>query len=79
MAENSKTQLSGRELILIMTFVPMVLVWLVLAARMVWAASSNPETLDNMEGLLAILAILTTPVTVGLMKVIEGYGNGKKE
>jgi len=62
-----------------MTFVPMVLVWLVLAARMVWAASSNPETLDNMEGLLAILAILTTPVTVGLMKVIEGYGNGKKE
>jgi hypothetical protein len=43
--------LSGRELIQLVIFTPVVFVWLFLAARIVWSASSNPETLDNIEGL----------------------------
>jgi|TARA_R100001530_G_scaffold89578_1_gene62378 hypothetical protein len=43
--------LSGRELIQLVIFTPVVFTWLFLAARIIWSASSNPETLDNIEGL----------------------------
>jgi hypothetical protein len=43
--------LSGKELIQLVIFTPVVFTWLFLAARIVWSASSNPETLDNIEGL----------------------------
>ena len=43
--------LSGRELIQLVIFSPVVFTWLFLAARIIWSASSNPETLDNIEGL----------------------------
>ena len=46
-----KVTLSGQELIQLVIFTPVVFVWLFLAARIVWSASSNPETLDNIEGL----------------------------
>jgi hypothetical protein len=73
MAENGKdkTTLSGRELIQLVIFTPVVFVWLFLAARIVWSASSNPETLDNIEGLLTALAVLTIPVSAGLGKIFE--------
>jgi hypothetical protein len=48
-----------------------VFVWLFLAARIVWSASSNPETLANIEGLLAALAVLTIPVSAGISKIFE--------
>jgi len=53
---------------------PVVVVWLILAARIIWSASSNPETLDNIEGLLTALAVLTIPVSAGLGKVFESFG-----
>ena len=53
---------------------PVVVVWLVLSARIIWSASSNPETLDNIEGLLTALAVLTIPVSGGLAKVFESFG-----
>ena len=53
---------------------PVVVVWLILAARIIWSASSNPETLDNIEGLLTALAVLTIPVSGGLAKVFESFG-----
>jgi hypothetical protein len=43
--------LSGKELIQLVIFTPVVFTWLFLAARIIWSASSNPETLDNIEGL----------------------------
>ena len=49
----------------------MVFVWLVLAARIIWSASSNANTLDNIEGLLTALAVLTIPVSAGLGKIFE--------
>ena len=72
MANGDKTTLSGRELIQLVIFTPVVFVWLFLAARIVWSASSNPETLDNIEGLLTALAVLTIPVSAGLGKIFEG-------
>ena len=52
---------------------PGVVVWVILAARIIWSASSNPETLDNIEGLLTALAVLTIPVSAGLGKVFESF------
>lgn len=72
MANGDKTTLSGRELIQLVIFTPVVFVWLFLAARIVWSASSNPETLANIEGLLTALAVLTIPVSAGLGKIFEG-------
>ena len=63
--------LSGRELIQLVIFTPVVFTWLFLAARIIWSASSNPETLDNIEGLLTALAILTVPVSAGIGKIFE--------
>ena len=66
-----KVTLSGRELIVLVIFTPVVFVWLFLGARIVWSASSNPETLDNIEGLLTALAVMTVPVSMGLAKLFE--------
>lgn len=77
MANGDKTTLSGRELIQLVIFTPVVFVWLFLAARIVWSASSNPETLDNIEGLLTALAVLTIPVSAGLGKIFEGGKDDK--
>ena len=66
-----KVTLTGRELIVLVIFTPVVFVWLCRGARIGWAASSNPETLDNIEGLLTALAVLTIPVSAGLAKLFE--------
>ncbi len=79
MANGDKTTLSGRELIQLVIFTPVVFVWLFLAARIVWSASSNPDTLDNIEGLLTALAVLTIPVSAGLGKIFEGGKDDKNE
>jgi len=73
MADNGKEKvtLSGRELIVLVIFTPVVITWLVLGSRIIWSASSNPETLDNIEGLLTALAVLTIPVSAGLGKLFE--------
>ena len=65
------TTLSGKELIQLVIFAPGVFVWLVLAARIIWSASSNANTLDNIEGLLTALAVWTIPVSAGLGKIFE--------
>ena len=70
--------LSGRELIQLVIFTPVVFTWLFLAARIIWSASSNPETLDNIEGLLTALAVITIPVSAGLGKIFESV-KGDKE
>jgi len=75
--KTQSTTLSGKELIQLVIFTPVVMVWLALAARIIWSASSNANTLDNIEGLLTALAVLTIPVSAGLGKIFEG--DGKKE
>ena len=75
---SEKVTLSGRELIQLVIFTPVVFVWLFLAARIVVSASANPETLNNIEGLLTALAVLTIPVSAGLGKIFEGGKDGKE-
>jgi len=71
----SGTTITGSQLLIAILFTPCVITWLVLAARIIWSASSNPETLDNIEGLLTALAVLTIPISQGLSKLWEAYGN----
>ena len=54
--KDGNVNLTGTQLITFLIFFPIVVVWLFLAARIVWSASSNPETLDSIEGLLTALA-----------------------
>ena len=74
---NESVTLSGRELIQLVIFTPVVFTWLFLAARIIWSASSNPDTLDNIEGLLTALAVLTIPVSAGIGKIFESGGKDK--
>ena len=74
------TTITVSQLLLAILFTPCVITWLVLAARIIWSASSNPETLDNIEGLLTALAVLTIPISQGLSKLWEAYGEeGRKQ
>ena len=78
--ESSKVTLSGRELIVLIIFAPVVFVWLFLAARIVISATTSSSTLDSIEGLLTALAVLTIPVSAGLGKLFEsGWGGGDKD
>jgi hypothetical protein len=81
--DSGKVTLSGRELIILVIFAPVVFVWLFLAARIIISATTSSSTLDNIEGLLTALAVLTIPVSAGLGKLFEAnMGNGsvdKKE
>lgn len=81
------TTLSGVQFIVLLCFFPMVIAFIVLGVRIVWAASSNPETLTNMEGLLVGLAVFGNPVSAGMGMVMGAFseeikakitGNGSK-
>jgi membrane protein implicated in regulation of membrane protease activity len=71
----SKTTLSGKELIILIIFAPVVFTWLFLAARIVMSATTSQNVLENIEPLLTALAILTVPVSMGLQKLFEGVGD----
>ena len=73
-SQSNKTTITGAQLLIAIIFLPVVIVWLTLAARIIWSASSNPETLDNIEGLLTALAVLTIPVSHGLSEVFKAFG-----
>tara|TARA_Y100001963_G_C6627798_1_gene374801 strand:- start:508 stop:777 length:270 start_codon:yes stop_codon:yes gene_type:complete len=64
--------LTGAELLRLIIFFPVVMVWLVLACRIIWSATSSKETLDSIEGLLTALAVLTIPVSAGLNELWKG-------
>ena len=70
---SNNTEITGAQLLIAVIFMPVVVVWLVLAARIIWSATSNPDTLDGIEGLLTALAVLTIPVSAGLGKVFEAF------
>ena len=71
------TTITGRELIVLVIFSPIVFTWLFLAARIIWSATTSQETLENIEGLLTALAVMTLPVSAGLTKIFEDMGNKK--
>ncbi len=69
------TTVTGVQLLVGIIFVPVVMVWLALGARIIWSATGNPETLDQIEGLLTALAVLSLPVSMGLGKLFEAFSN----
>ena len=71
--KDGNVNLTGTQLITFLIFFPIVVVWLFLAARIVWSASSNPETLAAIEGLLTALAVLSLPVAGGLSEILRAY------
>ena len=71
------TTITGRELIVLVIFSPIVFTWLFLSARIIWSATTSPETLANIDGLLPALAVMTLPVSAGLTKIFEDMGNKK--
>jgi hypothetical protein len=74
-SSSSGTTITGVQLLVGVIFVPVVMVWLALGARIIWSATGNPETLDQIEGLLTALAVLSLPVSMGLQKLFEAFGN----
>jgi len=70
--DSGKVTLSGRELIVLVIFAPVVFTWLFLAARIIISATTSSSTLDSIEGLLTALAVLTIPVSAGIGKLFEG-------
>jgi len=73
--KESKTTLTGKELIILIVFAPCVFTWLFLAARIVMSATTSQNVLENIEPLLSALAILTVPVSLGLSKLFEGIND----
>ena len=49
--DSGKVTLSGRELIVLIIFAPVVFCWRFLAARIIISATTSSNTLDNIEGL----------------------------
>ena len=76
--EGKDVTLTGQQLITLLVFFPIVVVWLTLAGRIIWSATSNPETLDNIEPLLLALAVLSIPVSGGLSEILKAYSSGGK-
>lgn len=75
-ATGKDVTLTGQQLITLLVFFPIVVVWLTLAGRIIWSATSNPETLDNIEPLLLALAVLSIPVSGGLAEILKAYASG---
>jgi len=73
--DKNRVTLSGRELIILVVFTPVVFTWLFLAARIIISATTSVAVLDSIEGLLTALAVLTIPVSAGVSKLFEGWGN----
>jgi hypothetical protein len=70
---SGSTTVTGGQLLIAIIFIPVVVTWLFLASRIIWSATSNPETLESIEGLLTALAVLTIPVSHGLSKIFETF------
>tara|TARA_Y100000401_G_scaffold117237_2_gene125256 strand:- start:1483 stop:1755 length:273 start_codon:yes stop_codon:yes gene_type:complete len=71
----SGTTITGVQLLVGIIFVPVVMVWLALGARIIWSATGDSAVLDNIEGLLTALAVLSLPVSAGLSKLFEAFSN----
>ena len=72
---SSKTRLSGIQFIVLVTFWPLVIAFIVLGGRMVWSASQDPEVLANMDGLLAGIAIFSNPVSAGFGYLLGAFND----
>jgi hypothetical protein len=71
--KQEKTVIGGSTILLGMLAVPIVIVWLVLATRIIWSATTDPNTLSSIEGLLTALAVITIPVNQLLIDITRSW------
>jgi hypothetical protein len=71
--EKTGTYVSGTEVIILVLFTPIVLTWIFLSARIIISATSNPDTLNNLEPLLLGLSIITQVVVLGFTELWKRY------
>ena len=71
--EKTGTYVSGTEVIILVLFTPIVLTWIFLSARIIMSATSNPDTLNNLEPLLLGLSIITQVVVLGFTELWKRY------
>ena len=69
--KKQSVQLSGKHIIVILLYFPLLLVFLGLASKIIWSASTDANVLENSEALIALLAIVSTPLVYGLAKIWE--------
>jgi hypothetical protein len=53
--------------------VPLISVWLLLASVIIWRAANDKDVLENIEGLLTGLAVLTIPATQFIQGVLRKW------
>ena len=56
--------------------VPLIGVWLLMGAIIIWRAANDQDVLENIEGLLTALAVLTIPATQFIQGVLRKWNNG---
>jgi energy-coupling factor transporter transmembrane protein EcfT len=75
--EDRREVLTMGEMVKGISTLAILFVWLILATRIIWSATSNPEVAENIEGLLLPLAIIGGPAT-GILTAMWAVANGKK-
>mgnify|MGYP003134321352 CR=1 FL=1 len=69
--KKQSVQLSGKHVIVILMYFPLLITFLGLAVKIIWSASTDANVLENSEALIALLAIVSTPLVYGLAKIWE--------
>ena len=72
-ARQGSTTLTGVQLIVMLTFVPLVFAMIVLGVRFIWSATSNTALLEDPSGFIAVFAIIGTPVSAGFGYVFGAF------
>jgi len=76
--EDKATALTGQELIQLLLTLPIIIAFVVLGIRIIWATTSNPEAIaPHLDIILVAFAIFATPTMVIINSVVAGKKNGK--
>jgi len=67
------TTLTGVQLIVMLTFVPLVFAMIILGVRFIWSATSNTTLLEDPSGFIAVFAIIGNPVSGGFGYIFGAF------
>jgi hypothetical protein len=56
--------------------IPLITVWLMMGSIIIWRAANDKDVLENIEGLLTALAVLTIPATQFIQGVLRKWNGG---
>jgi len=76
--QRTSTTLTGQELIHLLLTLPIILAFVVLGIRIIWATTANPESIaPHLDIILLAFAIFSTPTTIIINSVVGKKGNDK--